>query len=322
MQAIAGVPLLCEACSDDLERNAFSTPGKKVPGHTPLSLSTQVQVEKTLANQSFKHDSRACSVPTSLLPVALGDQVRIIRNIHEYALYTVFSRRVADNPSTVRMGDTARLRLGTTNTFNATIVKPVVAVGLSDAQAEAASEFVERLVDDGQNSELVVIAPHGGIIETNTDRQAEAVTDALECSSWVCKGWKAGGGGYERWHITSTQLSPRSFPGLGLIANRGFTYAVAFHGMSASGILVGGAAPLALKILVRNAILDELSDPDIDVDIAEFGDANSGTSPKNVVNWLTSNGMGGIQLEQSMKVRVDHWHEVANAVINLYSELA
>jgi phage replication-related protein YjqB (UPF0714/DUF867 family) len=197
----------------------------------------------------------------------------------------------------------------------------VVASGLTDEEAEAANEFVERLVDDDNNLGLVVIAPHGGIIEVNTDRQAEAVTAALNCSSWICKGWKAGGGGYDRWHITSTKISPRSFPGLGLIASRGFAYSVAFHGMSSGGVLIGGAAPQELKEMVQAAILDELSDPDIDVVIAEPGDDNSGMSEENVTNWLTGDGFGGIQLEQSPAVRNGHWQEVADAVISVYSQL-
>jgi phage replication-related protein YjqB (UPF0714/DUF867 family) len=221
----------------------------------------------------------------------------------------------------VRMGSGARERVGTNDSFAGTLIKPVAAVGLTDEEAEAASEFAERLIDDGENNTLVVIAPHGGGIERGSDRQAEAVTAALGCSSWICKGYKVGGGAYGRWHITSTKVSPRSFPGLKVIADRGFEYAVAFHGMAAAGVLIGGAGPDELKEMLRSAILDELSDPDIDVVIAQQGDANSGMSSKNVVNWLTADGFGGIQLEQSSKVRNDHWQEVVDAVINVYSQL-
>jgi phage replication-related protein YjqB (UPF0714/DUF867 family) len=129
------------------------------------------------------------------------------------------------------MGQDARKRLGTSNPFAGMLVKPAVASGLTDAQAEVANEFVERLVDDGNNHGLVVTAPHAGTIEFNTHLQAEAATAALQCSSWICKGWKAGGGCYDAWHITSTQLSPRSFRGSGHRQSRP-AYAVSFHGMS------------------------------------------------------------------------------------------
>jgi phage replication-related protein YjqB (UPF0714/DUF867 family) len=320
----AAVPIVAQGCILETEVDDF----RGLPNGNfnfapppPVVVNAAVNVTTTLQNQSFKSDEQACSVPKALAGIMVGDQVRIVRNANEYALYTVASRRIEDNPNTVRMGLAARERLGTDNPFAGTLIKPVVASGLTDAEAEAADEFVERLVDNGNNTDLVVIAPHGGIIERNTDRQAELVTAELGCSSWICKGWKAGGGGYDRWHITSTKISPRSFPGLGVIANRGFAYAVAFHGMSAPGILIGGAAPEELKELVQAAILDELSDPNIDVVIAEPGDANSGMSAQNVVNWLTADGFGGIQLEQSPSVRNEHWQEVAHAVINVYSQL-
>jgi phage replication-related protein YjqB (UPF0714/DUF867 family) len=189
---------------------------------------------------------------------------------------------------------------------------------MTDAQAELASEFVERLVDDPDNDWLCVIAPHGGIIETRTDRQAEAITEALGCSSWICKGWKQGGGGYERWHITSTKLSRNSFPGLDEIHDRQFKYCVSFHGMSSGGVLIGGGGPLWLREHVRDAIAAELSDSSIAVDIAEAGDEFDGDSPNNVVNRLTLNGNGGVQIEQGRTVRIEHWEEIAQGVINAF----
>jgi hypothetical protein len=90
--------------------------------------------------------------------------------------------------------------------------------------------------------------------------------------------------------------------------------------MSSAGVLIGGAAPHELKQMLKAAILDELPG-NIEVEIAEPGDANSGHSEKSVHNWLTADGFGGIQIEQSPNVRNGHWEEVANAVINLYSQL-
>lgn len=323
----AAVPIVAQGCGTETEfedfrygpngNYGFAPP----PPPPPAVTNAAVNVIETLQNQNFKNDDRACSIPKSLAGILIGDQVRIVRSDDEYALYTVAGRQIADNPDIVRMGTQARQRLGTNNPFAGMLVKPVVASGLTDAEAEDASEFVERLVDDGNNSGLVVIAPHGGSIEANSDRQAEVVTAALDCSSWICKGWKAGGGGYERWHITTTQTSPRSFPGLGVIANRGFAYCVAFHGMSAGGVLIGGAAPHELKQIVKTAILAELSDPNIDVVLADPNGSNSGASSKNVVNWLTADGLGGIQIEQSPAVRNGHWQEVANGVIHAYSQL-
>jgi phage replication-related protein YjqB (UPF0714/DUF867 family) len=318
------VPIVAQGCGTEADFDQFRdlpNPQYNFVPLPPAALNKPVNVTSPLQNQNFKNDDDSCSVSKSLAGILIGDQIRIVRGPDEYAVYTVVDRQMGENPEIVRMGVSARERLGTSNPFDGVLVKPVLASNLTDEEAEALGEFVERLVDDGSNTGLVVIAPHGGGIEDGTDLQAEAVTAALGCSSWIVKGWKQGGGSYDRWHVTSTKISPRSFPGLGLIAKRGFAYSVAFHGMSAPGVLIGGAGPDDLKEMLKDAILDELSDPDIDVVIAEQGDANSGMSSKNVVNWLSDGGVGGIQLEQSMKVRKDHWQEVVDAVVSVYSQL-
>jgi phage replication-related protein YjqB (UPF0714/DUF867 family) len=322
----AGVPLRTRASAaagSDLEDSA--EPSALKLGYAPpfLEVDAEVRVATTLHSQAHKHDAYACSVPRSLVGLMIGDQIRITRSPDDYALYTIVERRISDNPNVLRMGLNAHQRLGTANGFEANVINPVVAIGLTDAQAQLTGEFVERLVDDGQNGGLVVLAPHGGMIEARTDRQAETVTAALACSSWICKGWKHGDGGcYRRWHISSTRLSPRSFPGLGLIANRGFDYAVAFHGISSGGgVLIGGTAPRALKVMVKAAIVAALRNPEIEVTIVQPDDDSSGGSPHNVVNWLTADGMAGLQIEQSPIVRAKYWREVANAVISVYSQL-
>lgn len=314
----AGVPLLAQGCSD-VESSEFRAGELELIA--PLAESnTPIQVESALMSQTFIADEQGCSVPKSLA-IAVGDQVRVRRSPDEYALYTVEQKRKQDNPNSVRMGLDARLRLGTANEFAGTLVVPVVAQGLTDAQAQAASEFVERLVDDGSNTGLIVLAPHGGTIEFNTDLQAEAMTAALDCSSWICKGWKAGGGSFERWHISSNKLSPHSFPGLAQIANRGFAYAVSFHGMATGGIVIGGTAPVELRQLIRSAILDALDDPAVSVTLPSPFDSFDGDLPTNVVNWLTLGGSGGIQIEQDRDVRADYWQEVVAAVIGVFSQL-
>jgi phage replication-related protein YjqB (UPF0714/DUF867 family) len=320
----AGVPLSALGC-DDAESGQLRATDPDSDIAAPLeplaALSSQVDVDRAVSSQTLLvADEQACSVGKSLA-VAVGDQIRVRRNASEYALYTVEQKRAQDPAHRVRMGLDARLRLGTSSEFSAALSVPVVAPGLTDQEAQAASEFVERLLDDGSNTGLVVIAPHGGTIEIATDRQAEAMTVALGCSSWICKGWSVGGGSYERWHITSTKLSPNSFPGLGQIADRGFTHAVAFHGMASGGVLIGGAAPLEIKLMLRAAILDALSDESIAVDIATVADAFNADSPSNVVNWLTGDGLGGVQIEQGVAVRIDHWQEVVDGVIAVFEQL-
>ena len=103
--------------------------------------------------------------------IGQGQQVRIVRpraRGNSFAVYTV-SDVHDQEPNTVFVGYTdpkdlqARLELLDTNPFRGRINAQVVATGLTDAEAETYSEFVERLIDDGYNSKLIVIAPHGGI---------------------------------------------------------------------------------------------------------------------------------------------------------------
>jgi hypothetical protein len=59
-----------------------------------------------------------------------------------------------------------------------------------DGEAEKFGKFVERLTDDGVRTAMVVIAPHGDLIEEYADHQAERVAAELQgISCWRCKGW-------------------------------------------------------------------------------------------------------------------------------------
>jgi phage replication-related protein YjqB (UPF0714/DUF867 family) len=137
-------------------------------------------------------------------------------------------------------------------------------------------------------------------------------------SSWRCKGWKQGGGAHERWHITSTDIHPASFPKLGRVISRGFRYAVAFHGFGGTGILIGGAAPYDLKREIELAIERAVAGSGIAVSIAQPGDDLGGSSLRNVVNRLTADGANGIQIEQSYTARERYGQAIADAVAGVY----
>lgn len=294
-----------------------------------LSVEQSVSVKRASHDQPISSRSEHLSIDDSFTQyLSLGDQCRILRSNGRVALYTVGEIRQESSDNRVRMGTDARSRLGTTGTFNAKLSTAVVAEGLTDAQAQAQSEFVERLVDDGAHTKLVAIAAHGGSIEPRTDQQAEYVQIAMadkHVSSWICKGYKQGGGAFAQWHITTTNTSRHSFPGLDLIADRGFEYSVSFHGQSDPGVIVGGGAPLQLREAVRDAIVEALAlanpDPWIEVIIAPPDNPHSGLSPENLVNWLTEDGAGGIQISQSLHARNDHWEVIAQAVVDVFDPL-
>ena len=282
----------------------------------------------TASQQDLIDHKEHCSAdPEKLATVgrAVGHQLRIKRNDSQFALYTVSQVRQETSDNIVRMGDSGRKRLGTSGEFVATLDSCVPHPTFNDTEAEANSEFVERLDDDGVHTGLIVIAPHGGDIERHTDQQAERVASRLKAkavSSWRCKGFKEGGGATDRWHITSTDIHEASFPRLNSVIARGFTYAVAFHGFDApqthADVLIGGGAPESLKQEIKKAVNGALAGSGMTVRIASPDEGYGGDSPQNIVNRLTAGGANGIQIEQSVRARTSHWQNIADAVAEVY----
>jgi len=280
---------------------------------------------------SLKNDAERCSAdPISLANIgrAVGQQVRI-RHRDDCRFVAVFTVNQANpdspsRPDVVRTGLLGRERLGD----GGELEEATVEAGVLDAPDEpTAARFFEEAEDTRDQSYFVVIAPHGGMIERHTDEQAAAVVSQLRmagftASMWVCKGFgDATRGASDRWHITSDDIHPASFPLLGSLMSRRFSYGVAFHGFAQQGneadIYIGGAAPPRLKAAVRRALLDRL-DPSLSVKISTREDSPKfqGSRPENVINRLAAGR--GIHLEQSAKARECH-KEIAGAVVSVFA---
>jgi phage replication-related protein YjqB (UPF0714/DUF867 family) len=301
----------------------------RVPRHGRDEVVTtfDASVKQAFSSQStLLGKGEHCSLDPDRLAsfgLAPGSQVRVRRTAGEMALYTVSETRQESNDRIVRMAPAARRRLGTESEFDATIDTLVANPVLSDDEAEAQSEFVERLDDNGRQQRLIAIAPHGGAIERHTDRQAERVASLFgdaSASVWRCKGFKATGGAFQRWHITSTDIHESSFPRLKTIRSRGFGHAVAFHGFSEAGVLIGGAAPMTLKRRIARALEGVLAGSGLQVRIANRSENYDGDSPSNIVNRLTAGGDHGVQIEQSLEARDLFWQAIADAVASVYRQ--
>ncbi|WP_181197984.1 poly-gamma-glutamate hydrolase family protein [Enhygromyxa salina] len=319
----AAAPLIVPGCLSEVDEEGHDL--IRLRDVNP-SVVRSIKVRRARNNQPILGRPEHLSIDDDLaVYLSLGDQCRVVRSNGRVALYTVGDVRSEKGNKRVRMSEAARERLGTSGIFSAKLHTQVVAEGLTDEEAKDQSEFVERLVDDGEQDELVVLAPHGGSIELRTELQAEYMRSRVEAlgrpvSSWICLGYKKGGGAFDQWHITSTDLSPNSFPGLDALVDRGpegagFTNAVIFHGLSGDNVIVGGGAPMALKDDIRQAIDDAFAalDPplEIEVTIATGNEGHSGDSTRNVVNWLTKDGVGGIQISSSKAVRLNKTHREA-----------
>lgn len=264
-----------------------------------------------------------------------GQQVRIERptaNGTRVALYTIDAHNEEDPDHTVFVGYTnpnledlqKRLGWSSKDSFKGKINTQVTAVGLIDAEAKAYSEFIEQLIDDGYNQELAVIVPHGGDVEEGTAEEGERIAEQLssKCvSAWICKGYKKGGEAYACWHITSTDISEDSFPGLQTIMNRQFRYVIAFHGWKHNSICIGGSMSDPLKQQIKTEIA-KVVPSSIVVDIAGPGstcpDDFNGNDQRNIVNRL---GTYGVQIEQSEEAREEYGNAIADAVANVFRPL-
>jgi phage replication-related protein YjqB (UPF0714/DUF867 family) len=293
-----------------------------------VSTAYAASIEKADPSQKgLQSRPEHCSGDPDLLATigrALGHQVRITRSPTERALYTVAAAE--GEPGSfepiVRMGDGGLARLSATEGFAGTVDALVTHPTFSDAQAEANSEFVERVFDNGINRGLIVAAPHGGDIERRTDDQAVCVLSRLHdkvVSGWICRGWYQGGGAFRHWHITSTDLHEASFRTLARVLGRPFRFAVAFHGFDQPDVphdvLLGGIAPETLKLEVKSAI--ETAVPSLAVHITLPEEKYGGDSKRNIVNRLAVGG-AAIQVEQKPHVRTNHARAIADAVAGVY----
>ena len=264
-----------------------------------------------------------------------GQQVRLERYAPDgldpldLALYTVIDVH-DEEPDAVFVGyrDTEsthhdlrdRLGLSSTDPFTGKINSEVPHPAFTDDAAAANGEFVERITDNGRHKGLIAIAPHGGPIEQHTDEQAERVGKQLssKCVSvWVCKGFKQGGGAFDRCHITSTDISEESFPKLKSVIGRPFEYAVAFHGWGHDSICIGGSAPSDLKQQIKTAVASAILGSGIAVATDDEGTCPqdfNGTAPRNIVNRL---GANGVQIEQSILARTRYSIQIADAVADV-----
>jgi phage replication-related protein YjqB (UPF0714/DUF867 family) len=187
----------------------------------------------------------------------------------------------------------------------------------------AGGEFMETIMLG--DSELLLLAPHGGLVESGTTEQIQYLVSLMSVlgpnlgtpTVWHCQG-QLTSTNFNRLHITSTAISEHAFAGLdeawqaapyqGPIRYR---YAVALHGMAGDTleIVIGGRANTVEKQLVGQRIAAKF--PATASLVIQY---EGGTAPKNFLNRLSENvppsasapyrlGRGGIQIEQSMGVR-------------------
>jgi phage replication-related protein YjqB (UPF0714/DUF867 family) len=298
----------------------------------PTEYQAQILKLDLPGQDTLKNDAERCSADPDMLQSigrAVRHQVRITRTDDPrfFALYTVAQANPpADlgDPSranVVRTGQTGRERLGKSGAMSAVVQATVV----DASPGSSGVRFFEVAEDDVSKTYFVVIAPHGGDIEKGTDDEAEHLVRelaAIGCPSttWICKGFgDAVAGASQRWHITSTDLNPASFPRLATIATRKFCHGVAFHGFAKgpddADLYIGGGASGAIKMAIRCAL--EGANMPLQIRIATEADDPKfqGRSADNLINRLATQG---IHIEQSSDARTFS-EKIANAIATVYA---
>ena len=289
------------------------------------------------------HAVEHCAVDSESLGAlgsAVGRQLLIRQASGRLALYTVVER-ISTSARAVHVGTAGLARLGAaaharrTRGSNATIEADFLG-----GDPAAVARLTEKLRGDEDATGLAILAPHGGRIEVGTDDQAELVHDTLAMNdkpvrAWIARGFNRATGAHTCWHITSSEISERSFPKLRSLlgpggANGPFAHGIAFHGNNDfDGVIVGGGLPrdsdhtelkktLASRIQsALEAVMDQ--SPAVRVNLSG---RLAGTQRRNIVNRATVQG-NGIQIEQPLAVRdeVAPREAIARAVAELYFDL-
>lgn len=212
--------------------------------------------------------------------------------------------------------------------LNTEVVSMALNANPDKGKAEATGEFYEYLIDNNtSNTDLVVLAVHGGNIDDHSDEVARQVTDSVGPYGQTSHvtGYEAYGYSKDdntnanaHWHITSAAINPESYPKLKSISSRGFKYALSVHGFDADEVLhpadvgkiyVGGNASNKFLVEMADVINESIRDdnklppangvkatsvvPNTDYDAKDTA---------NVVNWIASPA-GGVQIELSQEAR-------------------
>lgn len=187
------------------------------------------------------------------------------------------------------------------------------------------SDLAEYYREDDSHR-VCITAPHGGFMESGTTAETRATAAYLESSYWICEGRRRGGGSFDRWHITSSDID-QGFPKFKDM-RKDYDYALSWQGWTRNYLLVGGTAPQDFRETLGKDYLQPLFENDdgtLEYEVIVYGldsdqnDENfAGDSPLNFLNRMTKNGDGGIQIEQPFDVRTNRWRDVAQATARFF----
>ncbi len=286
----------------------------------------RIGVAKAYKSQTICGSTKQVSVNSKLaakLDLVEGMQLRL-KNTETglQAPFTIEEVR-EDDSKLLRIPLAGREKLGSTDPFTAEVSPTVPYLDYTDAWRE--NGVAEITWNDQQQNDIAFLAPHAGDMEANTDVAAAIAAKRVGLDRAVC--WMVhyfGEDAFDTWHITSSKLHPKSYPGLGELDSN-FEYAVSFHLWSKKNtndddesldILVGGLADQRL----RDELGDELYDAVNGKRAVETRDGKyMAETERNVVNWLTHDNRSGIQIEMPPVIAKNYRKRVARRVADFLS---
>lgn len=294
-----------------------------------FALGTQIDVLKAKTAMLEYLTEENCTIDDELRVsegLAVGDQflLTVKNSTSKYGLVTIHSdyEDGRDNDD-IRMRLSGRQRFDQSDSFDAYIDPWTALQGKTDSWLNDNDEMGEfKSESSSTQTDMVIMAPHGGMIENYTDELAVrfynglVTTNSKDASLWYCIGHQDAIGAFNAWHVTSTAINENNFGYLNDLSGRTYSYAVTVHGYSGTDVLVGGGASDTLKNAVKGA-LDGIS-WSYAVTVVGAGDSYSGTDPDNIVNRYSS---AGVQLEIPYSARRDHWEDIADALVDYYKTL-
>ncbi len=257
------------------------------------------------------------------LGAAVGDQFLLTPDSapSKYGLVTI-DRDYEDGTDNndIRMIAAGRARFDYTDGFDAAASLFTPVHGETDSWLNSNNKLGEFLSESSSSqTKMLVLAPHGGAVESYTDELAQRIYDGLvttnskDASLWKCIGYQSAIGAYDAWHVTSTKISTNSFPYLWNVAGRSFDFALSIHGFGEADVAIGGAASSTLKNEVK-AALEAITNFPFTVSVMTSGEY-AGTDPANIVNRYSP---AGVQLELPYSARTTWWQQIADALVDLY----
>lgn len=194
--------------------------------------------------------------------------------------------------------------------FEVEIDPQVPADDLDTDEAADDGELVETYVEG--ETDIAVIAPHGGRIQPFTDLQVEKMLEDFDdITGWMLEGFGQNTSFY-RWYVPSAEMAEVSYPGLAELSEETYDTAVSFNGITGDEIYVGGTADESLRQDIVDAIEEALPHDGSPVSLGE--NQYSATRSETLVNRITDGESGGIWIGQPIADRRNSWDVIVEAV--------